>query len=70
MGLIAYCAILDYAGYVISTIFLSAIILRVMETRAWWKYVVVTISLSIGTYVLFDRVLGLALPPGFFKGIG
>ena len=64
MGLIAFCIILNYAGYIVSTVFLSAVILWVMGTRTWWKLVVVTISLSLVTYFLFDRVLGLPLPPG------
>jgi hypothetical protein len=51
-------------GYVISTIMLSAVVLRVLETKSWWVLAVVSLVLSIGSYLLFVRLLGVTLPNG------
>jgi putative tricarboxylic transport membrane protein len=64
IGLFIYSVVLDLLGYVIATIILSAIILRVLDTKTWWKLAVISLVLSIGTYLLFDRVLDVSLPGG------
>jgi putative tricarboxylic transport membrane protein len=68
-GLVIYCMILNVAGYVLSTIFLSAVILWTMETRTWWKLAALSLFLAIASYGLFDRILGIPLPPGILKGL-
>jgi putative tricarboxylic transport membrane protein len=68
-GLLIYSFILDPVGYVIATIFLSVIILRILESKSWWKLVTISIGASIGTYVLFDRIMGVTLPLGILKGV-
>jgi putative tricarboxylic transport membrane protein len=67
VGLFIYSAILDPLGYVMAMIILSVIILRILETKPWWKLVAVSLVASIGSYVLFDRVLGVNLPLGVLK---
>ena len=67
IGLFIYSAILDRLGYVMAMIILSVIILRILETKPWWKLVAVSLISSIGSYVLFDRVLGVNLPLGVLK---
>jgi hypothetical protein len=54
---------------VIATIILSAVILRVLDTRTWWKVAAVSLALSIGSYVLFDGLLGVTLPHGILEGV-
>ena len=68
-GLFIYTFILDPVGYVIATIFLSVIILRILESKSWWKLVTISVAASIGTYVLFDRIMGVTLPLGILKGV-
>lgn len=68
-GLFIYSAILDPAGYVIATILLSVIILRILESKSWWKVAVISVAASIGSYALFDRIMGVTLPLGFLKGL-
>jgi putative tricarboxylic transport membrane protein len=63
-GLVVYVLIFDLAGYIVATIILSAIVLRVMEAKKRWVVAVMSLFLSIGSYVLFDRVLGVTLPNG------
>jgi putative tricarboxylic transport membrane protein len=68
-GLFIYSFILDPVGYVIATIILSVIILRILESKSWWRLVTISIGASIGTYVLFDRIMGVTLPLGILKGV-
>lgn len=69
VGLLFYSIVLDPLGYVIATIILSAVILRVLDTRTWWKVAAVSLVLSIGSYILFDRFLGVTLPRGILEGV-
>jgi len=68
-GLFIYSIILDPLGYVIATVVLSMIILRILEPKTWWKLVTIGLGTSIGSYVLFDRILGVTLPLGILKGV-
>jgi putative tricarboxylic transport membrane protein len=68
-GMAIYSVILDFVGYVVATIILSVIILRISETKKWWKIIAVSFAASLGSYVLFDRILGVTLSPGLLRGI-
>lgn len=63
LALILYVAALETLGYVITTAILSAIVLRVMETKPM-VLVLVSLILAVVSYLLFDRLLGVTLPPG------
>jgi putative tricarboxylic transport membrane protein len=65
--LLIYTFTLDPLGYIISTIFLSVVILRILDSKSWWKLSAVSFASSIGTFVLFDRILGVTLPLGVLK---
>jgi putative tricarboxylic transport membrane protein len=64
LGLFFYVFLLDALGYIISTTLLAAIVLYIMETKPWWVLAGVSLSLSIGTFILFDRLLSMPLPKG------
>jgi hypothetical protein len=49
-------------------IVLSLAILRILETTTWWKLASISLAASIGSYILFDRILGVTLPLGILKG--
>jgi len=68
IGLFIYSVVLDILGYVLATFILSGIILRVLDTKSWWKIIVVGLILSVGTYILFDRLLDVSLPAGILAG--
>jgi putative tricarboxylic transport membrane protein len=68
-GLGLYSLILDYAGYVLATILLAVVILRILETKPWWKIAGASLAISAGSFLLFDRLLGVTLPAGVLKGI-
>ena len=62
--------VMDRLGYVIGTFIASALILRILGVKSWWALILASLSLSIGTYVLFDRLLGVDLPVGILSGLG
>ncbi|MCG6537556.1 MAG: tripartite tricarboxylate transporter TctB family protein [Syntrophales bacterium LBB04] len=69
MGLVVYVLLLQFMGYVIVTAILSAIVLLTFDTKPWWKLALVSLVLSIGSYYLFDRLLGVSLPRGILQGL-
>ena len=62
IGLLAYVLLFDPAGYIIATIVLSVIVLRILDTKSWWVIGGVSLLLAFGTFFLFDRLLGMPLP--------
>jgi len=69
MGLFVYSLILDFIGYVVATIMLSTVVLFVMEVKTVWKIGAISLVLSIASYILFDRLLGITLPQGILEVI-
>lgn len=63
LTLLLYVATLETLGYIITTAILSAVVLRVMETKPQ-ILVLVSVILAVVSYLLFDRLLGVTLPPG------
>jgi len=68
-GLFVYAVVLDSLGYIIATIILSVVVLRVLDTKTWLKLVGISLVLSLGTYFLFDRLLDVSLPGGILTGL-
>ena len=66
----AYTAVLEWLGYVLPTIALAVVILRVLGVTSWKVLILASLGLSVGTYVLFGRVLGIDLPAGILPFIG
>lgn len=63
LTLILYVATLETLGYVITTTILSAVVLKVMETKTR-ILVLMSLILAVASYLLFDRLLGVTLPGG------
>ena len=70
VGMGVYVAILDPLGYVPATILIAALILRVLGVTSWRVLGVGSVALSVGTYLLFDRLLGVELPAGVLEFLG
>ena len=62
--LIALVAVLDRLGYVFGTFIACGLILRILDVKSWRVLIFASLGLSIGTYLLFDRLLGIDLPMG------
>jgi hypothetical protein len=68
--LIALVAVLDRVGYVIGTFIASGLILRILNAKSWWTLILTSLCLSVGTYILFDKLLGIDLPVGILARLG
>lgn len=69
-GTVIYVVILDLLGYVLSTLFLGGIIFWVLGIRSWRILGGASAALSVGTYILFAKLLGIELPMGLLGFIG
>jgi putative tricarboxylic transport membrane protein len=65
-----YTAALKYVGYVLPTMILVAVILRVLGVKSWKILTVASLGLSVIAYVLFGRILGIDLPKGVLPFLG
>jgi len=65
-----YTAILDPVGYVLPTIAIAVLILRVLGVTSWKVLILASVGLSVGTYILFGRLLGIDLPAGVLTFLG
>ncbi len=63
-GIGAYTAVLEWLGYIVPTVLLTAAILRILGVTSRKKLALASLGLSIGTYYLFARLLGIELPAG------
>ncbi len=70
VGMGVYVVILDSLGYVLATILIAAVILRVLGVKSWRVLGMVSIALAVGTYLLFARLLGIELPAGVLALFG
>ena len=68
--MVALVAALDRVGYVISTFIASGLILLILNIQSWRVLIITSIAVSVGTYVLFDKLLGIDLPLGFLSRLG
>jgi putative tricarboxylic transport membrane protein len=68
--LIAFVALLDPLGYLITSLIVVALVLHIMGIKSWRALLTTGLGLSIGTFVLFDRLLGITLPVGILSHLG
>jgi putative tricarboxylic transport membrane protein len=68
-GMAVYVGALGPLGYVPATIFIGAVILWILGIRSWKVLVASSIGMSVGSYFLFFRLLGVELPAGVLEGI-
>jgi putative tricarboxylic transport membrane protein len=69
-GLAVYSVVLDPLGYILSTIFIAAITLRILGVLSWKVIGVSSVALSVSVYFLFTRLLGVELPAGILSFLG
>jgi putative tricarboxylic transport membrane protein len=65
-----YTAVLETLGYVLPTTALAAVILRVLGVTSGKALILTSVGLSVGTYYLFGRILGIDLPAGVLPFLG
>jgi hypothetical protein len=65
-----YAAVLDPLGYLLPTFVISALILRMLDVKSWKGIILASLGLSVASYLLFGRILGIELPSGDLPFLG
>lgn len=65
--LAAYAAVFVPLGFWQSSTVLVTVVARILGSRKWWRDVLVGLALALAVYFLFDRALGVTLPPGMIR---
>ena len=63
-ALVIYTIILNAVGYILASMVLSGMVLRLMGKKSWWNLGGVSLAVTAGSFILFDRLLGIRLPSG------
>jgi putative tricarboxylic transport membrane protein len=66
--LVVYVPLLEPLGYPVATTGLCVVALRILKTRRWSVTLGVSAALAVGTFYLFNRMLGVELPVGALFG--
>ncbi len=70
VSMAVYTAVLEWLGYILPTLFITALILRVLGVTSWKELGLASLCISVGTYFLFGRILGIELPTGVLSFLG
>jgi putative tricarboxylic transport membrane protein len=70
VGLAVYSVILDPLGYILSTIFIAIVTLRILGVMSWKVIGLSSVVLSVSVYFLFTQLLGVELPAGVLSFLG
>jgi len=65
-GLGVYIAVLDTAGFAVSTVLYVAYLLAIVQKERWLKTVVISLLSTGGLYVVFQVLLEVKLPQNIF----
>jgi putative tricarboxylic transport membrane protein len=60
---------MDVLGYHVATVLLLVVLARVFGSRRFVKELIFGATLAVGSFVLFDKLLGVGLPMGPFAGL-
>ena len=66
VSLVIYGLILEWLGFLLSTIFFIAFLLRSIESKKWYIIAFVSIASAFLSYALFELCLQARLPKGIF----
>jgi hypothetical protein len=67
MVLLAFGAVFEFAGYLVTTFLFVMFLLRAVERKSWIQAGMVAVSASLVSYILFGLLLGAPLPKGFLR---
>jgi putative tricarboxylic transport membrane protein len=65
--LLAFAAVFEFAGYLLTTFLFVMYLLRAVERKSWTQAGVVALSASVVSYIVFGLLLGAPLPAGFLR---
>ena len=64
VALFVYAALMEYLGFFIVTLLLFFFLLGVIEKKKWWFAVVVSVAVTLFSYLIFETALQSQLPKG------
>ncbi|MGI1659174.1 MAG: tripartite tricarboxylate transporter TctB family protein [Desulfitobacterium sp.] len=64
VSLFVFCIVLNKLGFILSSIPLTFVALRVMQYKTRWASLVVSVIVTLIVYLVFSELLGVYLPPG------
>lgn len=64
LGLVAFVVIIGPLGYMPAIAVLTIVLLLVLGVRERWKFALLVPLVSIGSFILFDKLLNVPLPAG------
>ena len=63
-----YIIILPYAGHMFGGIIVTFAALQVVGGIKWYTKLILTLLIPVGSFLLFDTILGVSLPKGILFG--
>lgn len=66
MILIFYICTLERVGFLVTSFIMLFIIFKLVEKLSWTRTIVISLSISLGTFFLFSKILKATLPQGIF----
>jgi putative tricarboxylic transport membrane protein len=66
-ALVAFAAMFEFAGYVVTTFLFVMFLLRAVERKSWTQAGAVALCAAVVSYILFGLLLGAPLPAGFLR---
>ncbi|MGQ9695739.1 MAG: tripartite tricarboxylate transporter TctB family protein [Thermodesulfobacteriota bacterium] len=66
MILLAYLFSLERLGFVFTSLAILFVMFKMVEKLSWIKAIVISTSISLGTFYMFTKILKTTLPRGFF----
>ncbi len=64
-GLAGFILLLEPLGFLVSTVLLTAFLMRIVEGEKWVTTAVVAVANAVGLYIVFQVLLGAGLPKNF-----
>lgn len=68
LSLFVYALLMEWIGFFIVTLFLFVFLLGVIEKKKWWFAILVSLAVTLLSYLLFEVGLQSQLPKGYWGG--
>lgn len=65
--LIFFVILLKPLGYIVSSLGLLILILKILGLKSWWKIFLISIITSVISYYIFEKILAIPFPPGILE---
>jgi putative tricarboxylic transport membrane protein len=63
-GLAAITLLMPYLGFILTVMPIMVVLIQAVDRRSWWTAVLTSAIATLSIYVLFTRLLAIALPRG------